>query len=134
MAIAGGTPLMLNLRRSVQSGPKTMTAAWQVVYTENTLSSTIAYIFAGAEINLLPMQAGDTIDIRVRKILMLGGAWVNHDQTQYINAQPAGHPSIHINPIPDVYGVEIAMRQTAVAVALLSIETEYFDAKRMGLQ
>lgn len=131
MAIAGGTALSLNLRRSVQSGPKTMAAAWQVVYTENTLLSTIAYIFAGAEINLLPMQAGDTIDVRVRKILGPGGAWVNHAQVQYINAQPVDHPAIHINPIPDVYGVEIAMRQTAGI--LRTIETEYFDAKRMGL-
>lgn len=131
MAIAGGTALMLNLRRSVQSGPKTMTAAWQVVYTENTLISTIAYIFAGAEINLLPMQAGDTIDIRVRKILVPGGAWVNHAQTQYVDAQPAGHPSIHINPIPDVYGVEIAMRQ--VGGVLRSIDFEAYDAKRLGL-
>lgn len=133
MAIVSGMPPILRSKRSAQSGVKAMTAAWQVIYTENTVSSALAYLFMGAEINLLPMAAGDTIDIRVRKIVVAGGAWVPHDQKNYIDAQPVTHPSRHIGPIPDVYGVEIAMRQTAVAIALLNIETEFYDAKRLGL-
>ncbi len=133
MAVVSGMPPILRLKRSAQSGAKAMTAAWQVVYTENTAASTLAYIFAGAEINLLPMVLGDTIDIRVRKILVPQGAWVNHDQKDYNDVQPVTHPSRHIGPIPDVYGVSIEMRQPAVGVALLTIETEFYDAKRLGL-
>lgn len=133
MAVVSSMPPSLSFKRSAQSGSKVMTAAWQVVYTENTSSSTLAYLFAGAEINLSPMAAGDTINVRIRKILVPGGAWVNHDQIAYAGAQPVTHPSVHINPLPDVYGVEISMQQTAVAVALLTIETEFYDAKRLGM-
>ena len=133
MAVVSGMPPVLSFKRSAQSGTKGMTAAWQVVYTENTSLSLSGYLFAGAEINLSGMAAGDTIDIRIRKILVPAGAWVIHDQKTYSDAQPVTHPSIHINPLPDVYGVEISMRQTAVAVALLTIETEYYDAKRLGM-
>ena len=131
MATVSGMPPMLRAKRSAQSGAKAMTAAYSVVYTENTATSALAYIFGGAEINLLPMQAGDDIDIRIRKILVPGGAWVNHDEKNYIDVQPTGHPSRHISVLPDVYGVEISMRQTAGV--LLSIETEFYDAKRLGL-
>lgn len=133
MAIVSSMPPSLSFKRSAQSGAKGMTAVWQVVYTENTTSSALAYLFAGAEINLSGMAAGDTIDIRIRKIIVPAGAWVIHDQKTFSNAQPVTHPSIHINPIPDVYGVEIAMRQTAVAAALLTVETEFYDAKRLGM-
>lgn len=133
MALVSGMPPMLRSKRSAQSGAYAMTAAWQVVYTENTQASLLAYLFLGAEINLTPMALGDTIEIRTRKILVPAGAWVNHDLVPYIDAQPAGHPSRAIAGIPDVYGFEIAMRQTAVAVALLTIECEFYDAKRLGL-
>jgi hypothetical protein len=132
MATVSGMPPMLSLKRSAQSGSKTMTVAWQVVYTGDAASSALAYLFSGAEINLSPMSGIDNIDIRVRKIIIPNGSFVIHDQVNYVGAQPVTHPSIHINPIPDVYGVEIAMRQTVVAVALLTIETEFFDAKRLG--
>lgn len=131
MAIVSGMPPMLRGRRSAQSGLKVMAAAYAVVYTENTASSALAYIFMGAEINLSPMQLGDVLDIRIRKILVPTGAWVNHDELNYVDAQPASHPAIHIGAIPDVYGVEISMRQTAGI--LRTIETEFYDAKRLGL-
>lgn len=130
MAHAVVSPPLLRLARSAQSGAKAMTAVYAVVYTESTISG-IAYIFAGAEIDLSNMAAGDVIDVRVRKVVILGGGWVNHDELQYIGAQPSGHPSIHINPIPDVYGVSIEMRQTAGV--LISVDTEFFDAKRLGM-
>ena len=131
MATVSGMPPMLRVKRSAQSGAKAMTAAYSVVYTENTASSALAYFFIGAEINLSPMVALDVIDIRIRKIVVLGGAWVNHDEKNYVGVQPTGHPSRHISALPDVYGVEISMRQTVGA--LLSIETEFYDAKRLGL-
>ena len=130
MAHAVVSPPILRLKRSAQSGTKAMTAAYAVVYTETTVSN-IAYIFAGAEFDLSSMTAGDIIDIRLRKVIAAGGGWVNHDEWQYVGAQPAGHPSKHINPIPDVYGIEISMRQTAGV--LRAIDTEFYDAKRLGM-
>jgi len=129
MAGATSVPPLLSLRRSGQSGTKAMAAAWTVVYSDLS-SSTIAYLFGGARINLSTMIAGDHIDIRVRKIVLSGGAWVLHDQLGYDNAQPVNHPSVAIGAIPDVFGVEISMRQTAGA--LLTIETEFYAAKVLG--
>jgi len=106
-----------------------MAAAWTVVYTDVS-SSNLAYLFGGAKINLSLMQAGDNIDIRVRKVVVSGGALVNHDQLSYEDAQPANHPSVSIPAIPDVYGIEISMRQTAGA--LRAIECEFYVAKVLG--
>jgi hypothetical protein len=128
MAIAMTSPPLLRLKRSAQSGTKAMTVAWQVIYFE---SSTMAYFFSGAEIDLSNMQAGDVIDVRIRKQIVSAGALVVHDQKQYLNAQPVTHPSMHISAIPDVYGVEIAMEQTAGV--LRNVDTEFYDAKRIGL-
>jgi len=55
----------------------------------------------------------------------------NHDLVNYAGTMPAGHVTAHINPIPDVYGIEIAMRQTAGVLRTIPIEA--FDAKRLGL-
>lgn len=129
MAGATSVPPLLALRRSGQSGTKAMAAAWTVVYSD-LASSHIAYLFGGAKINLSSMAAGDHIDIRVRKIVISGGAWVNHDQMDYDDAQPADHPSVSIAGIPDVYGLEISMRQTAGT--LRTIETEFYAAKVLG--
>jgi hypothetical protein len=129
MAGATSVPPLLAMRRSGQSGTKVMTVAWTVVYADQS-PSTMAYLFCGGSINLSGMQAGDHIDIRIRKIVVSGGAWVNHDQLPYDNVQPAAHPSVAISGIPDVYGIEIAMRQTAGP--LRTIETEFFAAKILG--
>lgn len=130
MAFATSVPPLLALRRSAQSGTKTMTAAWQVVYTELSASN-IAYLFGAAKINLTPMLAGDIIDIRVRKVVVTGGDWVNHDEIAYADVQPVDHPSVSIHSMPDVFGVEISMRQTAGA--LRTIECEFYAAKILGL-
>jgi len=129
MAGATSVPPLLSLRRSGQSGTKAMAVPWTVVYSDLS-SSNIAYLFGGARINLSTMQAGDHIDIRVRKIVLSGGAWVNHDELGYDNVQPANHPSVAISAIPDVYGIEIAMRQTAGTLRM--IETEFYAAKVLG--
>jgi hypothetical protein len=130
MAFATSIPPLLTLRRSPQSGTKAMAVAWQVIYTDVS-SSNIAYLFGGARINLSTMQAGDHIDIRVRKRVVPGGAWVNDDQLGYDNAQPANHPSVAILSIPDVYGIEIAAIQTAGV--LRTLECEFYVAKILGL-
>jgi len=129
--MAGGTsvPPLLSMRRSGQSGTKAMAVAWTVVFSD--LSSTnIAYLFSGSRINLSTMLAGDHIDIRIRKIVLSGGSLVLHDQLGYDDAQPANHPSVNIGSIPDVFGIEIAMRQTLGT--LLTIETEFYVSKVLG--
>jgi len=127
MATAYTVPAILRVTRSQQSGLYVMTAAWQVVYSN---SGPYAWLFGAAEMNLTPMGAGDTIDIRVRKVIVSGGAQVVHHLISYSDVQPVNHPSVHVGPLLSVYGVEVAMRQTAVAVALLNINCEFFDAFR----
>ncbi|MBA7558433.1 hypothetical protein ES708_00036 [subsurface metagenome] len=61
---------------------------------------------------------------------LAGGAWVLHDQIDYNGAQPANHPIVSIGGIPDVFGVQVSMRQTAGA--LRSIECEFYVAKILG--
>ncbi len=128
MAHAVSSPPILRLKRSAQSGTKTMAAAYVAVYSD---SSSMAYYFAGANINLSGMLAGDVVNIRVRTMIVRAGVLTPFDLVSYSNAQPVGHQVAHIAALPDVYGVEIAMQQTAGV--LLNIETEFFDAKRLGL-
>lgn len=129
MAGATSVPPVLALRRSGQSGTKAMTLAWTAIFSDLS-SSTLAYLFGGARINLSTMQAGDVVDIRVRKVVISGGAWVLHDTLSYEDVQPVNHPIVAIGPIPDIYGVELSMRQTAGA--LRTVEAEFYVAKVLG--
>jgi len=129
MASVSSMPPMLRLQRSLQSGIYIMTAAWQVVYTE---SCVVSFLFAGAEIDLSVMAGVDAIDIRVRKTLTVGGAWIVHEQAPtYVGPQPVNHPTVHIGTIANTFGIEIAMRQTAGVLRLITCE--FNDAKRIGL-
>jgi len=130
MAIASNMPPMLKLKRSTQSGTYAMAAAaaWTVLYSE---SCTQSYLFSGAVIDLSNMIAGDDVDIRVRKQMFSGAGFLNHDVTNYLGAPPVNHPTIYIAPLPDVYGVEISARQNVGA--LISLNIEVYDAKRLGL-
>ena len=129
MATGSTSPPMLRLARSPQSATYAMTlAAWVAVYAN---SCTLAYLFAGASIDLSNMQAGDTILIRISKQLMPGAGYIIHDQVPYSGAQPASHPAVRIAPISDVYGVLIEMQQSAGVAR--SVNVEVFDAKRLGL-
>ena len=128
MAHAATSPPMLRLKRSAQSGQKAMTAAYAVEYTE---SCPLAYIFAGAEIDLTNMQAGDAIDIRVRKQIISGGGWVVHDIMSYTDAQPARHVTAHIGAIPNTFGISVDMVQSAGV--LRTCDCSFYDCKRIGL-
>lgn len=129
--MAGGSSVspMLKIRRSTQSGSKALTAAYASVYTE---SSSQAFIFASAIIDLSGMQAGDVVDIKVSKKSSLGGAWQIVDELSYADEQPSSHSAVLIGSLIGIYEIEIAMRQTAGV--LLTVSTEFFDAKRMGLE
>ena len=115
---------LLKLRRSTQSGDKVMTANYAAVYEEKSES---AYVFAGARIDLTNMQAGDTIDVRVRTKLKDGGSYVALAEDSYTGLQPDSKKAIRITAIVDNYGLEIAMRQTAGPLRV--IPCEFFDAK-----
>lgn len=129
MADASNIAPVMRLRRDdVQSGAKLMTAAMQVVYTD---FSTVAYMFSGGFINLSSMLLGDTIIVRIRKVIEPLGAFTVVDQTTYINVQPVTHPMAYISPVADIYGFEIAMQQTAGVFR--TIPCEFFVSKRIGL-
>lgn len=111
MAGGGGISPSLAMQRSSQSADKVPVLAgpWLVVYTE---SNTVPYLFAGGKVALTNMLAGDHLEIRTRTVGTLGGAWENNDFQAYDNAAPANHQTARIGPVANVYGVEIAIRQT----------------------
>ena len=115
---------LLKLRRSTQSGDKVMTADYAAVYEEKAEG---AYIFVGAKIDLTSMEAGDAIDVRVRTKLKDGGSYVTLDEKSFVGVQPDIKKAIRITAMPDNYGVEITMRQTAGPLRV--IPCEFFDAK-----
>ena len=128
MAKASTTTPILRLVRSIQSGSKPMTAGMAVVFTD---SSKGAWLFQGGIIDLSPMQAGDTILIRVRTQLADGTGFATEHLMTYNDAQPAAHVQVKLPPIPNTYGVEVAMSQTAGV--LKNIQCDFYAAKRVGL-
>lgn len=117
--------LLLKLQRSPQSGWKLMTSDYSPVYEE---SQAVAYIFAGGKIDLSPMEAGDVIDIRVRTKLEDGDSYKTTWEQSYSGVQPDDRKVIRLSAMPDNYGLEISMRQTAGTLKF--ILSEFFDAKR----
>ena len=117
--------LLLKLQRSPQSGWKLMTGDYAPVYEE---SHAVAYIFAGGKIDLSPMEAGDVVDVRVRTKLEGGDSYKTMWENSYSNVQPDDRKVIRLSAIPDNYGLEVSMRQTAGT--LKYILCEFFDAKR----
>ncbi len=117
--------LLLKLERSRQSGWKLMTGSYVPVYEE---SHTVAYIFAGGKIDLSPMEAADVVDVRIRTRLEGGGSYKTTWEKSYSGVQPNDRKVIRLSAMPDNYGLEVSMRQTAGT--LKNILCEFFDAKR----
>ena len=117
--------LLLKLQRSPQSGWKLMTSSYAPVYEE---SHAVAYIFCGGKIDLSPMEAGDVIDIRVRTKLEGGDSYKAVWHSAYSGVQPDDRKVIKLSAMPDNYGLEVSIRQTAGT--LKYILCEFFDAKR----
>jgi len=117
--------LLLKLKRSPQSGWKLMTGSYAPVYEE---SNSVAYIFAGGKVDLSPMEAGDVVDVRVRTKLEGGGDYKTMWEKSYSGVQPDDRKVIKLSAMPDNYGLEVSMRQTAGT--LKYILCEFFDAKR----
>lgn len=102
-----------------------MAGSYAPVYEE---SHSVAYIFAGGKIDLSPMEAGDVVDVRVRTKLEGGDSYKTMWENSYSNVQPDDRKVIRLSAIPDNYGLEVSMRQTAGT--LKYILCEFFDAKR----
>ena len=117
--------LLLKLERSPQSGWKLMTGDYAPVYEE---SQAAAYIFCGGKIDLSSMEAGDAIDIRVRTRLEDGDTYKTSWKQSYSGVQPDDRKVIRLSAMPDNYGLEVSMRQTAGT--LKYVLCEFFDAKR----
>lgn len=117
--------LLLKLVRSPRSGWKLMTGDYAPVYEE---SQAAAYIFCGGKIDLSSMEAGDAIDIRVRTRLESGDSYKTSWKQSYSGVQPDDRKVIRLSAMPDNYGLEVSMRQTAGAMKY--ILCEFFDAKR----
>ena len=117
--------MLLKLERSRQSGWKLMTGSYAPIYEE---SHTVAYIFAGGKVDLSPMEAGDVVDVRVRTKLEGGGSYKTMWEKSYNGVQPDDRKVIRLSAMPDNYGLEVSMRQTAGT--LKYILGEFFDAKR----
>jgi len=117
--------LLLKLQRSSQSGWKLMTGDYAPVYEE---SHAVAYIFAGGKIDLSPMEAGDVIDIRFRTKLEDGDSYKTTWKQSYSGGQPDDRKVIRLSAMPDNYGLEVSMRQTAGTLKF--ILGEFFDASK----
>lgn len=116
--------LLLRFERSTQSGWKLLTGDYVPVYEE---SNTVAYLFCGGKIDLSPMEAGDVIDIMVRTKLESGDTYKTVWKGSYSDVQPDDRKVIRLGAMPDTYGLEISMRQTAGIYKY--ILCEFFDAK-----
>lgn len=126
MPIERAAPV-LQLNRSDQSGSKTLTGAYATVFED---SDAAPWIFCGAWIDLTNMAAGDTVNIRISAKGKSGGAYTVEDENSYTGAQPADAKAVRIGAIPNVYGVKIEAYQSAGASAYLSLDMEFFVAKR----
>ena len=127
MATAFPVSAALRLKRSDQSAVYTMTAAWQQVYA-NALG--YAWMFAAGEIDLTNMAAGDDVEVRVSTRNVAGGGYIVKDNLLFEDEQPDNLRKITIGPILDTFGVLIEMRQTAIAVALITCNCTFYDAVR----
>jgi len=114
---------LLKLKRSDQSGSKTLTGAYTPAYAD---SDTYPWIFAGGWIDLSTLGAGDTVYIRVRNKGKSGGSFITRSENSYTGPQAA----LEIRAFPNVYGVEISAYQSGGVPPYESLDMEFFTAKR----
>jgi len=115
----------LRLKRSSQSGNRTMTVAWQTVYQQTEL---FAFMFASGRFDLTNMVAGDHIEIQYHTRHENNGDWIIEDLFDYDDAQPTNKQKVSLGAIIDTFGVRIQMRQT-VGV-LKDVFVDLYDATR----
>ena len=120
-SVSGGVGLTVS--ESAQSGDKVMTGGYIAEYLN---SGTSAWVFCGGNIDLSPMQAGDTIIIRIRTKQSALGSFTVLTETTYNDVAPADHPLVRLPVLANQYGLEIEMRQTVGAFR--TIPCEFFEA------
>jgi len=127
MAGGAGAVLLLALRRSAQSGNKTLAGAYATIFEE---SAAAPWLFSNSWIDFTNMQAGDTVWIKVSAKGMSGGAYVVEAENSFRGVQPAWGKAIRLDALPNVYGVRVEAYQSTGAPPFLSIDTEFMLAKR----
>jgi len=76
----------------------------------------------------LQYKAGDAIDVRIRTKLDEADTYKTTWQQSYSDVQPEDGQVIRLPAMPDTFGLEVSMRQTAGT--LKYILCEFFDAKQ----
>lgn len=118
---------LLELERSAQSGEKTLTGAYAVMYED---SDAAAWIFAGAWVDLTNMAVGDVVWFRISTQGTELGAFIIEDEQSFVGVQPADDKILRIGPFSNMYGVRIEAMQSAGAPPFLDLDMEFFTAKR----
>jgi hypothetical protein len=120
----------LDLARSPWSGTYTIATggAHSHVYTE---SDTQPFFFGGFSVDLTAMAAGDTMIIKIYKMIKSGGTLLqisdNYAYT-YTDAQVPALKEFNLNTY-NVYGIDITI-ELSVGGTNRAVDVEIFDAKR----
>ncbi len=81
-----------------------------VIDTPNTVYTTSSTNNYSAAVNLVNMQSGDTIVIRIKKKVVSGGSFALIDE--YTKSGVQARPVFEIPFIPCPYGFELVLEQT----------------------
>jgi len=134
-ALHGNVGTIAQLDRDTQSGPYTLTDAWQTVFEVLAIDAPqiIEMIYVGLE----NMAAGDQVELRVQNIKESGGAYDN-DKTilfyeSYLDARPANEKRIAIGRVINQYGCKLEARQPLHPVSYKNIDIEVFQSGRIEL-
>lgn len=114
---------LLKLRRSDQSGPKTLTGDYTKLYEDG---APYPWIFAGGMIDLTGMGAGDKVYIMVTSKLSADGYYLLRSENSYSFPQN----TVSIGAFANLYGMTVEAYQSAGAPPYVTVDTEFFTAKR----
>ena len=120
----------LDLARSPWSGTYTIATggAHSHVYTE---SDTMPFFFGGFSVDLTAMAAGDTMIIKVYKMIKSGGTLrqISDDLVYtFVNAQVPALKEFNLNTY-NMYGIDITI-ELSVGGTSRDVDFEAWDAKR----
>ena len=91
-------------------------------------SQAAAYLFCGGKVDLSPMEAGDIVDVRIQTKLEAADTYKTIWHETYNGVQPEDGKVVKVPAMPDNFGLEVSMRQTAGPLKF--ILCEFFDAKQ----
>jgi hypothetical protein len=120
-----GIPAFLRLQESSQSGSKTMTGAYVIMYED---SNTNPWMFSKGSIDLSNMASLDVVHVKVSVKLESTGSYAVHELQTYTGVQPVGQKVVQLPVIPNLYGVKIEAYQSAGTYRVIPMR--FFVAKR----